>query len=120
MLVNINSQRGKAFEYWVAKQLGLNRNPLSGANNINNDGTRRSGDLIHPFIEYECKYRKNISIFRWWDKLKRDAEKANKKYYALIMREQGERGRPIDAIVAIPLWWYKQLISEFRGDRHEK
>lgn len=111
-IASYSGRKGKSFEYYVAKKMGLNRNPLSGANNVNEDGTRRSGDIIHPKIEIECKHYKKVGIFTWWDKLKEDQSKAGKPYKVLIVRQDGEKGKHIDAVAIIELDEYIRLKKE--------
>lgn len=101
--------KGKAFEYWVGKKLGLKRNPLSGANNINDDGTRRSGDILHPTIEIECKHYAQVGIFKWWFKLQEDQNKSGKPYRVLIVRQDGKPGKPVEAVAVISLDEYIRL-----------
>jgi len=80
----------KQFERWVGKEIfnGSRRNMGSGAVNTNDEGKARTGDVIHPIYQIECKVYKKISIFRWWEKLKREAEDS-KKVPILVMREKG-------------------------------
>jgi len=51
----------KKKERLVAKWFGSHRNPLSGQNNIADDGSKRLGDLVYPFSVVEVKRRKNNS-----------------------------------------------------------
>lgn len=104
-----SSEKGKAFERWVAKLMGLFRNPLSGANNTNDDGTKRSGDVIHPTIEIEAKHYARIGVFRWWEKLKVDQAKSGKPHKVLIIRENGKPGKRIEALAVIELEEYIRL-----------
>lgn len=75
----------KQFERDVARIFGARRNPLSGRNNAG-----RSGDVISDEFEVECKLRNRISIFRWWEKVARDAEVSGKTP-VLVMREKGNK-----------------------------
>lgn len=81
----------KAFERFVGKEIfdGSKRNIGSGAINSTDEGKPRSGDVINPTYEIECKCYKSIAIFRWWDKLKEEA-KASGKMPVLVMREKGD------------------------------
>lgn len=81
----------KAFERWVGKHIfdGSVRNIGSGAINSNDQGKPRSGDIIHNMYEIECKCYQKIAIFRWWDKLKVEAQQSG-KWPTLIMREKGD------------------------------
>lgn len=104
-----SGNKGKSFERWVAKFLGLNRNPLSGANNVNDDGTSRSGDIIHPTIEIECKWYAKVGIFKWWEKLTADRDKSGKPYQVLIVRQDGAKGRPVEALAVVSLLEWMRL-----------
>lgn len=104
-----SSRKGKAFEYWLARKLGLKRNPLSGANNTGDDGAPRSGDLIHPTIEIEAKHRRQIGIFQWWFKLKEDQKKSGKPYCVLFIRQDGTPGKPVEALAVISVDEYLRL-----------
>lgn len=81
----------KAFERFVGKEIfdGSKRNIGSGKINSCDDGTPRSGDVINPTYEIECKCYSKIGIFRWWDKLKEEA-KVSKKIPVLVMKEKGD------------------------------
>jgi len=89
----------KAFERKVGKDIfdGSKRNIGSGAINSTDEGTPRSGDVIHPTYEIECKVYSKIAIFRWWDKLKVEAQNT-KKIPVLVMREKGNAK---DVLVAV-------------------
>lgn len=55
----------KQKERLVAGWFGSVRNPLSGRNNVSDDGTRRLGDLVYPHAVVEVKRRKaNTAITR--------------------------------------------------------
>jgi hypothetical protein len=81
----------KSFERWVGKEIfnGSSRNMGSGAVNKTDDGEDRTGDVIHPTYQIECKVYKKIAVFRWWDKLKLESIKSN-KIPVLVMREKGD------------------------------
>ena len=81
----------KAFERFVGKNIfdGSVRNIGSGAINSTDEGTPRSGDVIHATYEIECKCYQKIAIFRWWDKLKDESKKSG-KVPVLVMREKGD------------------------------
>lgn len=74
------SQLWKQFERDVGKLIfnGAKRNMGSGKINRSDDGTPRAGDLIHKEYLIECKCYAKIGIFRWWDKLKEEANEATK------------------------------------------
>jgi hypothetical protein len=81
----------KSFERWVGKNIfdGAKRNIGSGKINSCDDGTPRSGDVIHDKYEIECKCYKKIAVMRWWDKLKEVAKRTGKTP-VLIMKEVGD------------------------------
>ena len=81
----------KQFERWVGKNIfnGAKRNIGSGAINSTDDNKPRTGDVIHPTWEIECKCYSKIGIFRWWDKLAEDAKKSG-KIPVLVMKEKGD------------------------------
>lgn len=97
----------KAFERWVGKNIfdGAKRNIGSGAINTTDDNKPRSGDIIHPTYEIECKCYQKIAIFRWWDKLKEDAKKSGKTPI-LIMKEKGDNQ---DVLVTIHYTHFNEL-----------
>jgi len=80
----------KSFERWVGKNIfdGAKRNIGSGSINSHDDGSPRYGDVIHDKYVIECKCYQKIAIFRWWEKVKKEAKKCN-KIPLLIMREKG-------------------------------
>lgn len=96
----------KSFERFVGKEIfgGSKRNIGSGKINSTDDGTPRSGDVIHPVYEIECKCYAKIAIFRWWDKLKEEA-KVSGKLPVLVMREKGNIK---DTLVAVN---YKDFVD---------
>lgn len=95
----ISDKTWKKFERWVGEHIfgGARRNMGSGAVNTRDDGTARTGDVIHDEYEIECKCYKSIAIFRWWEKLKGEAKQSG-KLPVLIMREKGNRK---DVLVAV-------------------
>lgn len=97
----------KRFERWVGKEIfdGAPRNMGSGAINKRDDGSARTGDVIHPTYEIECKCYKKISIFRWWDKLQREAKESG-KIPVLVTREVGDNK---DVLVTIHYTFFKEL-----------
>lgn len=46
----------------VADWFNSFRNPLSGRNNIADNGTRRLGDIVYPFAAIEVKQHKTVSM----------------------------------------------------------
>jgi hypothetical protein len=97
----------KVFERWVGREIfdGAPRNMGSGSVNKTDDGEDRYGDIIHKLYQVECKVYKSIAIFRWWDKLKKEAEKAG-KIPVLVMREKGDAQ---DVLVTIHYTFFKEL-----------
>lgn len=81
----------KAFERMVGKEIfdGSKRNIGSGKINSCDDGKPRSGDVINPTYEIECKCYTKIGIFRWWDKLKEEAKESG-KIPVLVTKEKGD------------------------------
>lgn len=105
----------KAFERWVGSTIfdGAKRNMGSGAVNKKDDGTDRTGDVIHPIYQIECKVYKAISIFRWWDKLKIEATESN-KIPVLVMREKGDAK---DTLVAIHWETFKAMKDAYEKEQ---
>lgn len=84
------------FERDVAKKdWDSTRNPLSGANNRNDDGTPRGGDVIIPkglSVLIECKYRVRHTHHTLFEEAKADGNFHKKKQtilYTKVKREQG-------------------------------
>lgn len=59
----------KAYERYIASLFNTRRNPLSGANNAG-----RTGDVIHPDLNIECKNHSNPTINKWLKKAKEESE----------------------------------------------
>lgn len=80
----------KKFERQVGKYIfdGSKRNMGSGSVNSDDEGNPRTGDVIHPIYQIECKVYKKIAIFRWWEKLVKEAKQSG-KIPILVMREKG-------------------------------
>ncbi len=57
-----NSGSWKNMERKVADWFGATRNPLSGRNNVADDGSRRIGDIVYDFAVIEVKQHKTISM----------------------------------------------------------
>lgn len=49
-------------ERLVARWFNSVRNPLSGRNNVNDDGSRRLGDVVHRWLLIEIKRHKGIAL----------------------------------------------------------
>lgn len=106
----------KKFERQVAREIfGSERNPGSGKSNRDDEGTPRSGDVIHNDYEIECKLRKSIAIFRWWDKLKDDATESG-KIPILVIREVGDAQ---DVLVVTHYKFFKELLKAWEGKKDE-
>ena len=101
------SKLWKSFELWTGREIfdGARRNMGSGAVNSTDTGEPRTGDVIHPNYEVECKVYKRIAIFRWWEKVAEEA-KASGKIPHLVMREKGNAR---DTLVAIHWEHYVEL-----------
>lgn len=85
-----------AFERWIALAWNTKRNPLSGANNRQGDGSARPGDIILDNYDalVEAKYRAtqaHHSLFRaaQADAKKHGLDPANVFLYTKVKREQG-------------------------------
>jgi len=52
----------KQRERLVASWFGNVRNPLSGRNNVNDDGSKRLGDICYRYAVVEIKRRKTFSL----------------------------------------------------------
>lgn len=106
----------KSFERWTGREIfnGAKRNIGSGKINSRDDGTPRSGDVIHDKYEIECKVYSRIAVFRWWEKLKKEAKESG-KIPVLVMRE---KGNVKDTLVVIHYKWFKELkdLWEAAGD----
>lgn len=85
-----------AFERWVADAWGTKRNPLSGANNRQGDGSPRPGDIILDGLNalVECKYRASQAHHPLFRAVQADARKHGINplhcfLYTKVKREQG-------------------------------
>lgn len=105
----------KKFELWVGQNIfdGAKRNIGSGAINTGDDNKPRSGDVIHPHFEIECKCYSKIAIFRWWDKLKEDCAKSGKTPL-LIMREKGDIK---DTLVTVHWELFKEMKESWEREK---
>lgn len=57
-----NSGSWKVMERKVAEWFGSHRNPLSGRNNVDDEGERRLGDIVYKFAAIEVKQKKTVSM----------------------------------------------------------
>jgi hypothetical protein len=57
-----NSSSWKNMERKVASWFGSTRNPLSGRNNVDDNGERRLGDIVYPHAAIEVKQKKTVSM----------------------------------------------------------
>ncbi len=85
-------------EAWTAA-IGLKclRNPLSGANNVNDKGGRRGGDVIihsdfEADVQIEAKYRSSFMHHGLFKDAKEDAKKHGFTHTILYTRLKSERG----------------------------
>jgi len=92
----------KRMERRVAKKLGGKRNPLSGSMS-----RHTAGDVIHDRFYVECKYRKNFSIYKWFDDVKKKASR-ERKIPALVLKEKNRHGE----LVVLQLDDFSGLVSE--------
>ncbi len=97
----------KQFERHVGKTIFSNspRNMGSGKINRNDDGTPRAGDIVNETWCVECKCYKKIAIFRWWDKLKKEASTAG-KIPILVTKEVGDNK---DILVTLHYSYFVEL-----------
>lgn len=65
----------KAYERFVADLFDTRRNPLSGGNNVTDDGNVRRGDILLKNINVECKNLKNPAINKWLRKAVEETDK---------------------------------------------
>ncbi len=87
-----NSKFWKAWEREVAGWVGSKRNPLSGANNVSDDGKERLGDVIHPSAVIEVKLRaNNATISRAREIYKEVKKKAKDKKFVYVERVKGNK-----------------------------
>ncbi len=77
----------KRAERVVARALGGQRTPLSGANS-----GHTAGDVIHPSLYVEVKYRKRFSIITLMKEVEKDARKEHKTP-VLALQEAGAKKR---------------------------
>lgn len=70
-------------ERLVGEWFGSTRNPLSGRNNVDDNGNRRLGDVIHPLAVIEVKRRKNNSTIIRAKETRDLAKKHNKPWVHL-------------------------------------
>jgi len=87
----------KSFEKFIGKAIGTDRIPLSGRNNIDDDGNRRIGDICMPGrwnAMAECKTRKDYPKSGIWPRIIEtieDAEKSGKKHWFHFERRKGNK-----------------------------
>lgn len=107
----------KVFERWTGREIfdGARRNMGSGAVNSTDDGEARTGDIIHPHYEVECKVYSKIAIFRWWEKLKKEADDSGKIPH-LVMREKGNAK---DVLVAVDWEHFVELRRAWEEKNNE-
>lgn len=80
----------KAFERQVGDMFGVKRNPLSGTNNRNDDGTKRLGDVLYRPAIIELKLRKRNATIKRAQETKKLA-KENNKPFLHVERVKGDR-----------------------------
>jgi len=72
----------KKLERRTAKRFGAKRNPLSGSRS-----RHTSGDVIHPQIYFECKWRKHLAVLSWFKEIAQ-AARIEKKIPVLILKSK--------------------------------
>ena len=77
----------KEAERRVAKFLGVFRTPLSGSNSH-----LTSGDIVHPTIYAEVKYRKRFAVLTQMDQV-RVLAKREGKIPIMVLQEKGRKRR---------------------------
>ena len=105
----------KAFERWTGKNIfnGSRRNMGSGAVNSTDAGESRTGDVINEVWEVECKVYARIAIFRWWEKLNKEAKESG-KIPVLVMREKGNAK---DTLVAIHYETFNEMEEAWEREK---
>jgi len=91
----------KSVERRICRQLGGQRNPLSGANS-----RHTSGDIIHDSLYVEIKHRKKIPFYKTFKETVKEAKK-EKKIPMVVFHEKGSH----DSIVMIKLKDLKEMIE---------
>jgi len=76
----------KAFERQVAKLFKVFRTPLSGSSSH-----LTTGDIVHPVIFAECKYRKTSAVCNLFDETRIKA-KHEGKTPMVALKQHGQRG----------------------------
>lgn len=76
----------KAAERSVARRFGSARTPLSGGNS-----KISRADVLHPRLFIEVKYRKRLSFFALWDKVRKAAAE-EEKLPVLALKQAGRKG----------------------------
>jgi len=81
----------KKWEREVASWIGSRRNPLSGANNVSDDGKGRSADVISKKLYIECKIRDKVGAISLMRKEYKKFKKTDKKLFVGVIREKGRK-----------------------------
>jgi len=76
----------KNFELKVAKDLGGERNPLSGRSS-----KHCYGDVIHPYFTVEVKYNEFLPLCRLFSEVEAEAKKVG-KIPLIAFKVKGQRG----------------------------
>ena len=88
-------RRSKYWKEWereVASWIGSRRNPLSGSNNVSDDGKERLGDVICDRAVIEVKLRgANATISRAKEVYKEVKKKAKGKKFIYVERVKGSK-----------------------------
>jgi len=80
----------KAWEREVASWIGSRRNPLSGKNNVSDDGRPRAGDVVSKRLYIEVKLRKQVGAIELMRHEYKKSKKTKKRFVGVI-REKGRK-----------------------------
>jgi DNA-binding sugar fermentation-stimulating protein len=92
----------KAYERFVADIFSTRRNPLSGANNAG-----RTGDVIHPGLNIECKNHKTMTTYDWMKKAINESDKP-----ALLFLHRKNRAY-MHSVVCMPLEDFLKIKEDY-------
>lgn len=101
----------KAFELWIAKLFGTERNPLSGGN-----GKHSRSDSLHPRLFISCKHTRtgHAPLFRLVAEETEKAVVENKIPVIIIGRSGRGIGKKEDnTLVVFPIRYLKEFKNDF-------
>jgi len=88
----MRSNLWKKWEREVASWIGSRRNPLSGSNNVSDDGKERLGDVICDTAVIEVKLRANNSVItRARESYEKVKGKLDGRRFIYIERAKGKK-----------------------------